>query len=196
MAKKESTFTNMVATLVIITALSGLALAGVKNLTEEAIANAEKAKLESALMKVLPEFDNDISKDMKVVDITDKDKLVFYYGKQGDELVGIAVETYTNMGFSGKFRIMVGFRPDGTIINTSVLEHQETPGLGDKMDASKSKQFPEQFIDLNPAGVNLKVTKDGGDIDGITAATITARAFCDAVQRAYDEFLKDGGNNE
>lgn len=186
----------MVATLVIITSLSGLALAGVKNLTADAIANAERAKLESALEQVLPEFDNEISSDMKVVQINDRDQLVFYYGKKGDELVGVAVETYTNMGFSGKFKIMVGFRPDGTIINTSVLEHQETPGLGDKMDVAKSP-FPLQFIDLNPSAVNMTVTKDGGDIDGITAATITARAFCDAVQRAYDEFIKmEGTNNE
>ncbi|MFO7723164.1 MAG: RnfABCDGE type electron transport complex subunit G [Bacteroidales bacterium] len=192
MAKKESTFTNMVLTLVIITGLAGLSLAGVKELTKDAIAKAEKDKLESALKVVLPEFDNDISQDKKEVQITDKDKLIFYYAKKGEEAVGTAVETYTNKGFSGKFRIMVGFRPDGTIINTSVLEHFETPGLGDKMDASKSP-FPNQFIDKNPGTFNMKVTKDGGEVDAITAATITSRAFSDAVQRAYDEFIKDGG---
>jgi Na+-translocating ferredoxin:NAD+ oxidoreductase subunit G len=195
MAKKESTFTNMVLTLVVITSLAGLCLAGVKNLTADAIAKAEKDKLESALKVVLPEFDNDISKAMKEVKITEKDKLIFYYAKKGDELVGTAVETYTSKGFSGKFRIMVGFRPDGSIINTSVLEHFETPGLGDKMDAAKSK-FPLQFIDKNPASFNVMVTKDGGEVDAITAATITSRAFSDAVQRAYDEFIKDGGTKE
>ena len=192
MAKKESTFTNMVLTLVIITALAGLALAGVKELTGEAIAKAERDKLESALKTVLPDFDNNISQDMKEVKITDKDKLIFYYAKQGEDTVGTAIETYTNKGFSGKFRIMVGFRPDGTIINTSVLEHAETPGLGDKMDASKSP-FPNQFIGKNPETFDMTVSKDGGKVDAITAATISSRAFCDAVQRAYDEFKKDGG---
>ncbi len=193
MAKKESTFTNMVATLVIITTLAGFALAGVKNLTADAIALAEKQKLESSLKVVLPtDVEYEVSKDIKEVEITDKDKLIFYYAMNGDELVGTAVETYTTKGFSGKFRIMVGFRPDGSIINTSVLEHTETPGLGDKMDASKSG-FPKQFIGENPAEFKLKVTKDGGDVDAITAATITSRAFSDAVQRAYDEFIKDGG---
>jgi electron transport complex protein RnfG len=192
MAKKESTFINMVATLVIITGLAGLALAGVKNLTQEAIDLAEKNKLESALKTVLPEFDNDISKDIKEVPVTDKDKLVFYYARKGEELVGTAVETYTMEGFSGKIRIMVGFAPNGDIINTSVLEHAETPGLGDKMDVAKSP-FPLQYIGKNPGSNNIKVKKDKGEIDAITAATITSQAFSDAVQRAYDALLKDGG---
>ncbi len=192
MAKKESTFTNMVLTLVIITAVAGLALAGVQEMTREAISKADKEKLESALKIVLPSFDNDISQDKKEVKVTEKDKLVIYYARQGSDTVGIAVETYTNIGFSGKFRIMVGFRPDGTIMNTSVLEHSETPGLGDKMDAAKSP-FSNQFNGKNPGAYKLKVTKDGGDVDAITAATISSRAFCDAVQRAYDELFKPGG---
>ncbi len=192
MAKKESTFTNMVATLLIIMVLAGLSLAGVKNLTADAIAKADKEKLESALKAVLPPFDNEISATRKEVKVTEKDILVFYTAKKGEETVGTAVETYTNDGFSGKFRIMVGFKPDGTIINTSVLQHAETPGLGDKMDAAKSK-FPEQFVEKNPANFKLTVKKDGGDVDAITAATISSRGFCDAVQRAYDEFIKDGG---
>jgi len=185
----------MVATLVIIAATAGLALSGVRMLTADAIALAKKAKLERALQAVLPEFNNDIGNDTMVVQLTEKDKLTFYFAKQNDELVGTAVETYTNMGFSGLIRIMVGFAPDGTIINTAVIQHMETPGLGDKIQADKSK-WPEQFIGLDPGSVNLTVTKDGGDIDGITAATITARAFCDAVQRAYDAYHNMKGGNE
>lgn len=192
MAKKESTFFNMVLTLFLVTGIAALALAGVKLATNDAIAAAKKAKLEAALGNVLPEFDNDIEADKKEVMMTEKDKLVFYIAKKGDEHVGTAVETYTNNGFSGKFRIMVGFKPDGTIINTAVLEHAETPGLGDKMDASIGK-FPFQFMEKHPDSYNLNVTKDGGDVDAITAATITSRAFCEAVQLAYDEFQKLGG---
>jgi Na+-translocating ferredoxin:NAD+ oxidoreductase subunit G len=192
MAKKESTFTNMVATLVIIMVLAGLSLAGVVNLTKDAIEKAEKEKMESALKLVLPAFDNDIGSTRKEVKVNEKDKLVLYYAKKGEENVGVAVETFTNKGFAGNFRIMVGFRPDGTIINTAVLEHHETPGLGDKMDVKKSK-FPIQFKDKSPADFTLKVKKDGGSVDAITAATISSRAFCDAVQRAYDELVKQGG---
>jgi electron transport complex protein RnfG len=83
---------------------------------------------------------------------------------------------------------MVGFSPDGTIRNTAVLEHKETPGLGDKMETEKS-DFPDQFKGENPADFGLSVTKDGGDVDAITAATISSRAFCDAVDRAYKTFM-------
>ena len=95
-------------------------------------------------------------------------------------------------GFSGKIELMVGFLDDGTIENTAVLMHKETPGLGDKMDQKKS-DFSLQFIGKNPVDFKLKVKKDGGDVDAITAATISSRAFCDAVQRAYDVFEKEGG---
>ncbi|HRZ43454.1 MAG TPA: RnfABCDGE type electron transport complex subunit G [Bacteroidales bacterium] len=195
MAKTESTFTNMVATMVIIMVLAGLSLAGVVNLTADAIAKSEKEKMESALKEVLPPFDNDIAATRKEVKVNEKDKLVLYFAKKGGEDVGVAIETFTNKGFSGNFRIMVGFRPDGTIINTSVLEHHETPGLGDKMDVKKSK-FPNQFKDKSPADFKLQVKKDGGSVDAITAATISSRAFCDAVQRAYDEFVKQGGKQQ
>jgi len=196
MAKKESTFVNMVATLVLIAASAGLALSGVRMLTADAIALAKRAKLERALKAVLPEFDNDIGSDTLVVRVTEKDHLTFYFARKGDELVGTAVETFTNMGFSGQIKIMVGFAPDGTIINTAVIHHMETPGLGDKIEASKSVWSQKNFNGLDPSTVTLKVKKDNGDIDGITAATITARAFCDAVQRAYDAYLNVRGDNE
>ena len=93
-------------------------------------------------------------------------------------------------GFSGKIEIMAGFLPSGTINNTAVVSHKETPGLGDKMDVKKS-DFPIQFMGKNPATYKLAVTKDGGDVDAITAATITSRAFCDAVDRAYKAFEKE-----
>jgi electron transport complex protein RnfG len=103
-------------------------------------------------------------------------------------LVGYAVETFSNKGFGGRITLMVGFQPDGTVYNTSVVSHAETPGLGDKMDASKSN-FSEQFKGIHPSTFRLAVKKDGGDIDAITASTITSRAFADAVSRAYEAFL-------
>lgn len=84
---------------------------------------------------------------------------------------------------------MAGFKPDGTIINITVLEHKETPGLGTKMT---EPSFKDQFVDKNPGNYELKVKKDGGPVDAITAATISSRAYCDAVQRAYNT-LKKGG---
>jgi len=107
----------------------------------------------------------------------------------------VAINTFTNEGFSGNIELMVGFLEDGTIYNTAVLSHKETPGLGDKMDKKKSN-FPDQFSGKNPAEFNLKVKKDGGDVDAITAATISSRAFCDALTRAYKTLEKEKGGTK
>jgi len=189
MAGKQSTFTSMTVTLLVISATASVALAGVYSLTKEKIEQAKKEKLINAIAVVVPEFNNDPGAEMMLVDCDDKDKLEFYPAKKDGKLIGFAVKTYTDKGFSGRFWIMAGFLPDGTISNTAVLEHYETPGLGDKMDVAKSK-FPIQFNGKNPATFNMKVKKDGGDVDAITAATITSRAFTDAVQRAYDALIK------
>ena len=82
---------------------------------------------------------------------------------------------------------MVGFNVDGTIKGISVLSHTETPGLGDKIEPSKSS-FSAQFEGKDPQNFKLVVKKDGGDVDAITASTITSRAYCDAVTLAWEAF--------
>jgi electron transport complex protein RnfG len=140
---------------------------------------------------VVPEFDNDPGREMLTLGIG-RDTLYFYRAWNGGEVCGIAVESFTYTGFSGLVKIMVGFLPDGTIYSTSVLEHAETPGLGDKMIKEKSfdkatgLSWSSQFEGKDPASFTLRVRQDDGEVDAITAATITSRAFCDAVQRAYD----------
>ena len=194
MGKKiESTFLSMTLTLLIVTVVAAFSLGGVYNLTFEKIEETKRIKKENAIKKVVPEFTKLKSFMVKPNDATDS--LEFNKAYNGDKFLGTAVATYTDIGFSGRFKIMVGFSPDGKIINTAVLEHKETPGLGDKMDASKS-DFPNQFMDKDPSKYNLKVTKDGGDVDAITAATISSRAFCDAVNRAYITFENEKGDKE
>ncbi len=187
MAQKESTIVNMVLTLLVITAISGVALGFVYKSTKGPIEAAKQAKLENAISIVVPEFDK-LDEEIKVMPSTGTDELSFYNAYKNDKYIGTAIKTYSDNGFGGQFWIMVGFLPDGTIFNTAVLEHKETPGLGDKMDSSKSN-FSEQFKNKNPESFKLKVSKDGGDVQAITAATISSRAFCDATQRAYDAFL-------
>ena len=107
-------------------------------------------------------------------------------------LVGVAVETFSNKGFGPLITVMVGLLPDGLIYDIAVISHQESPGLGDKMEKRKS-DFSEQFKGKDPAILKLSVTKDGGDVDAITAATISSRGYCDAVRRAYEIYLKEYG---
>lgn len=182
MAKKlESTLRNMILSLLFIGVGMSAALAYVYILTKEPIeATAKKAEID-AIKQVLPSFDNDPTKDSKT-----EENLTFYFAKKGSENVGCAVKTYTSKGFSGTFWLMVGFKPDGSIHNIMVLEQKETPGLGDKMKT----QWKNQFNEKNPSQFKMKVKKDGGEVDAITASTITSRAFCDAVQRAYDAYMK------
>lgn len=190
MAKKESTFGNMVLALAVITLVAAASLGYVYELTKEPIAEAKRAKQIEALQQVLPDFTNDPLTEVykKAVD---GDTLYFYPATRDSQLVGTAVETFSKKGFGGLIRIMVGFLPDGTINNVAVLEHKETPGLGEKMDPKKS-DWAVQFEGKNPKDFKLKVTKDGGDVEAITASTISSRAFCDAVDRAYKSLMEGG----
>ncbi len=189
-SKKESTFLSMVLTLFIITLVASAALGYLYEVTKGPIAESKLAKQNNAIMQVVPEFDNEPGKEVYSMDV-DGGTLEFFPAKKNGELVGTAVSTFTNNGFSGNFKIMVGFLSDGTIHNISVLEHKETPGLGDKMQKSKSN-WSVQFNGENPADFKLKVTKDGGNVDAITASTISSRAFCDAVNRAYKAYMEGG----
>jgi electron transport complex protein RnfG len=102
---------------------------------------------------------------------------------QGGELVGAAVLGITEQAFSGEMQVMAGFSPDGTLINSIAVRHAETPGLGSKVN---DDGFAGQFrsLILEPGQV-LEVSKDGGAIDAVTAATISSRAYCDAVSLAW-----------
>jgi electron transport complex protein RnfG len=117
------------------------------------------------------------------------DSLDIYPAKRDGGIVGYAVSTYSKKGFSGNISLMAGFKTDGTIINITVLAQKETPGLGTKMT---EPAFKNQFNDKNPSDFGLKVKKDGGQVDAITAATISSRAFCDAMDRAYNTLQKGG----
>jgi electron transport complex protein RnfG len=195
MAKKESTFINMVFVLVLVAVVAGLALGAIYNLTKEPIELAKKAKIEKAIKQVLPEFDT-LYSSFAVLAFdgrTAKDSLTFTNAYENGTQIGTAIESYTYKGYSGLIKIMVGFEPDGTISNISVLEHKETPGLGTKMDEPK---FKNQYLGKNPESFNLRVVKDGGEVDAITAATISSRAFSDAVDRAYQTFIQTKGGNE
>ncbi len=181
--KMENTLLNVTLMLFIVSSIAAVALATVNNITKGPIADVQKKKTEKALSIVLPEFDT-IERSSVIPYDGGSDSLIIYHAYMRGVLSGFAAETYSNKGFSGQIRIMVGFTPDTTIYNTAVLMHKETPGLGDKIDISKH-EFAKQYIGKNPGIFDIRMKKDGGDIEAITAATITSRAFSDAVERAY-----------
>lgn len=187
--KKEPSLLRLVIVLTLIALVAGMALTGVYALTKEPIDTAQMQKKQNALNLVLPGFKGEL-KDMEVTrDGDDEPVLVHLAINEDGTLFGAGIETYTKKAFGGRFDLMVGFNAEGNIFNTEVIAAAETPGLGDKINKDKS-DFAKQFSGQNPATYKLSVKKDGGDVDAITAATISSRAYCDAIQRAYDVFMK------
>ena len=172
----------MLVALLVIAAVSGGVLGLVYGMTKDAIAEVDQKKNEAAIKAVLPLEDVTYKADTMIFsDMAFPCNLA--YDANG-VFQGAAVKT-SEGGFGGKIDMMVGFLADGTIKGTSVLSHAETPGLG----ANMTGKFKDQFVDKNPANYRLTVTKDGGDVDAITAATITSRAFSKAVDKAYQAFM-------
>jgi Na+-translocating ferredoxin:NAD+ oxidoreductase subunit G len=192
MAKRESTFINMVVTLFAVTFIAAAALGFVYDLTKEAIALSKMKAQSEAIEKVLPEFD-ELGESFKVALPSANDSLEFFPALKNGERIGFAVKTYTNNGFSGYISIMAGIDSSGNLSGYAVLEHAETPGLGSKMDVwFRNEQKPQQnVIGKNPVTHSFKVTKDGGDFDAITASTITSRAFLEALSKAFDAYRQD-----
>jgi len=189
MAKTESTFRNMVLSLTLISLGASACLGFVYVMTKKPIELSLLNKKLNAIKQVVPDFTNNPNEDMFRLPTGEGDSLDIYPAKKDGEIIGYAVNTYTKTGFAGNISLMAGFKPDGTIISISVLDQKETPGLGTKMT---EPGFKDQFNNKNPSEFRLKVKKDGGPVDAITSATISSRAFCDAVQRAYNTIQKGG----
>ena len=188
MAKKPSTFPNMVMTLFVVTLLAAALLGSVYALTKEPIRLADLAKKNEAIEAVIKGFDNNPTEQAEKIGM-DGDTVILYHAMQNGQYIGSAVETFSDNGFSGRIKLMVGFNPDGTIRDVAVVDHEETPGLGDKMEQDKS-DFHVQFQGMHPDEFDLRVEKDNGDVDAITASTISSRAYCEAVKRAWEAFQK------
>lgn len=182
----KSTFLNLVITLAVITLVGSLALGYVFQWTKEPIAKAQMEKQLRAIEAVVKGYDNNpVTEKFKVATPDGSDSLEFFPAKKGGQLIGMAVKTKSSKGYAGDIWLMIGFNMQGEIQRAVVIEHKETPGLGSKMTGAK---FLDQFLNKNPGSTNLKVKKDGGSIDAITGATISSRAFSEAVQRAYETF--------
>ena len=189
MAKLVSSLLNMCLSLGLICTFAGGILAAMKYITREPIALAQKAKVEKALKAVLPDYDNSPAKEAYWVKLAEDDSLKVYPAKKDGLRVGAAIESNSLKGFSGEIKVMVGLDAQGKIINYKVLEHGETPGLGDKMEVwFRSEQDQRSVIGKDLSHSSLKATKDKGEIDAITGATISTRAFLEALNRAYSAF--------
>ncbi len=177
----------MVLSLTAICAVCAALLGWVNSVTASPIEAAGLEKVNAGIKAVLPEFDNNPYAGRRTVDGGE-----IYPATRGGAPVGCAVKV-SSSGFGGPLTMLVGFTPDGTVFNTSVISHGETPGLGAKI-SDPAVPPRAQVIGRNPASSRLGVTKDGGEIDAITASTITSRAFLDGINAAYGIFVKEYRN--
>ena len=204
MKKLESNILNMAVVLTAIAVVAGGLLAWVNNVTAGPIETINNLAIENGIKSVIL-GDRDIQ--FRVEDPVEKEGFVFHnVYDTNDNLLGTAVESTDKNGFGGSIKIMVGFDSEGKILGYEVLEHSETPGRGAQANEwfrQKSGQVEEQsavttvllgapgkpgnhnIIGMNPGDNLMTVTKDGGEVDAITASTITSRAFLRAVNAAY-----------
>lgn len=182
MKKLKSTLPNMVIALTATTLIAGFLLGYVYQATSAARGKAAGDKLTAAISQVVSGFDNDPAAE-KTEQAIDGQSVTIYPARNGGKLIGCAVESSSDNGFSGKITIVTGFDTEGNILGYEVTQHGETPGLGAKMN-DWFRSGTRSVIGKNPSAMALKVSKDGGQIDGITAATISSRAFLEAVNTA------------
>ena len=177
----------MALTLFLVCFFGSAVMAGIYALTKDKIEGANNDKINGAITAVMPpEVKNNPASDKITQEFNGKSYTVYPGKDKGKEIIAYAIES-ASPGYSGNVSILVGFKADGTIFDIAVLSHTETPGLGDKIEPDKGT-FSVQFKGKDPANFKILVKQDGGDVDAITASTITSRAYCDAVMNAWEVF--------
>ncbi len=181
----KSTLLNMTSVLFGITLVASAGVGAVNLITAEPIAQAAQAAKTAALEQVLPSFDATASELLTIDDMP----ITVYTATAADATVGYAVETMSKQGFGGAISLMVGFTPEGKVLNVNVLKQSETPGLGTKMADEGNPLLGsiqgQRLEEKKLVDGRLAVAKDGGDVDALTAATISSRAYVDAINRAW-----------
>ena len=189
MKKLQSTWYNMAIVLTLIAIIAGAALAYVNSVTETVIAEINQQNEDQAKKDVLCTDEIKIDSETPF-EIDGKEFIVYNAGEKGCAVKAVDPK---NASFGGDLTIMVGFDPDGNILGYKVLNTNETPGLGAKAGEWFQKDGRGSIIGKNPGNGALTVSKDGGEVDAITASTITSRSFLRAVNAAYDAYRQSLG---
>lgn len=173
---------------VVIAIVMSLILAVVYGVTKEPIAEAKKADKRDKLAQVMPQFDNDpleLEQALSEAPPGEAGNVMLYTGTVPDGTSGYGITSAVGTGYSGYFSVVIGLDIDGTITSVKILETMETPGLGSK---AGEPAFIDQFEGRSLGEFEFMVTKDGGDVDAVTGATITSRAVCEAVKQGLEAF--------
>jgi len=183
MAKRQFSDVQIFIILTVVSVVSAGILAFTYNFTKDPIEKTEKKKKEDALRVVLPPETVKITP--QTIKIEGEDVELNIGEDKDGKVVGYAIQTITKKGFGGEIIFLLGIDLQGKITTYNVIDHKETPGLGDGINSEK---FKKQFQGKNSENFTFKVVKDGGNVQAITAATITSRAACDALEKGLKYF--------
>jgi electron transport complex protein RnfG len=174
----------------IMALLASAILAWASSATQAAILEAEARDLRDSLAQVLPEgfADNNLLADSTEVDVGAEKPLRVYRARQGETVKGVVFQVI-GKGYGGEILILMAVDKDGSILGARILKHTETPGLGDKIDITKS-DWANGFSGKALETANWAVKKDGGDFDQFAGATITPRAVVKAVKGGLEIFAQ------
>ncbi len=179
---------NMALRLTLICAIAALALANVAEVTRGPIAASEARAQREAVEAVLPSFARLAIDTLKV---ETGDPVLYFSGVDDSGPTGTAFKSTSGLGYSGDIEIILGVNPEGVISGVRILRHAETPGLGaNYADPAMLDQFYKDRLISD----NWKLTKDGGEVDAVTGATITGRAIADAIETGVQSYLDNKGS--
>lgn len=191
MEKLKSSLTNMVIVLTVIAIVAGAVLALINSVTAPQIEKINAENLAAGIKTVMGSTEISVAEpEILTATVGGKEKAftVYAVSDNAGNPRGKAVLTSEN-GFGGELQVLVGFDNTGTILGYTIQKTAETPGLGAKANVWFQQAAGEKrsVVGKNPGACNFTVSKDGGDIDAITASTITSRAFLLAIKNAYDK---------
>ncbi|GAB4178242.1 MAG: electron transport complex subunit RsxG [Wenzhouxiangellaceae bacterium] len=183
--------------LLLIALAAATLLAGVDRLTRERIVLQEQRRALALLNQVIPadSYDNELVSDRYTAWIAGLDgPATIYRARRNGDPVALVADVTTAEGYAGPIRLLVGINPQGRVLAVRVVAHQETPGLGDRIEAGKSdwiRQFQNRGID-DPPPDRWKPDRRGGEFDTITSATISSSAVISAVARVLAWYRDTG----
>jgi electron transport complex protein RnfG len=183
---------RLVVVLTVICIVAAASLSEVYTLTKDPIEKAAREEKLSAMRAIVPGFDNEPDVDtVTTSDGTDDQgneiTRTYYLAKKEGEVIAVLFESSSGAGYGGTITVIVGVTPEGAITGVQVLKHSETPGLGTKV---AKPEWLAEFVGRTLDNTKWAVTKDGGDIDYTSGATISPRAVVAAVKEGLDGFLR------
>jgi electron transport complex protein RnfG len=188
----KSNLFNMIMAMAVVSICSAASIGYVYQKTKEPIEKSKTMKISSAVTEMLGNFDNKPFEERVTLSSND---LELYPAKENGVTTSVAIKSYSNNGFGGKIELIIGLLMDGTITGYKVIQQNETPGLCTKISENK---FSKQFVGLNTHSNSFELSKNGGEIDALTGATISSNAVVDAVKKAVTAFnnFAEGTKND